>query len=82
MVQKLRPVVRKSDLPLDQKWLELLKHIPSRFQLQVVSASLAILVSNAHVERVLSHMGNTWTDNRNSLLTPLVKAELCAEFNY
>ncbi|XP_061440961.1 uncharacterized protein LOC133364431 isoform X1 [Rhineura floridana] len=82
LVKKFVPEVRTSDLPLDEKWVQLLKSIRSRILVKVVSAVFAIPVSSAFVERVFSLMGNVWTDNRNHMLSSLVKAELCVKLNF
>jgi hypothetical protein len=49
---------------------------------KIVETVLSKPISNDTVERVFSLIKRIWTDDRNSMKTDLVKAEICINFNY
>lgn len=70
----------QGDSSLD-KWTYFFKKEPAPSLLKLFQYCASIPVSNANVERIFSVMGNLWTDERNRLLVPSVRSELCIFFN-
>lgn len=64
-----------------EKWTYFFKKEPALSLLKLFQYCASIPVSNANVERIFSVMGNLWTDERNRLLVPSVRSELCIFFN-
>lgn len=81
-VNSIREKVTGMDIPIDKKWCQIFESLESSELVKIVSKVLSIPISNAFVERIFSIMNNLWTEERNNLSVPMVKAELCVRINY
>ncbi|XP_037504964.1 uncharacterized protein LOC119381046 [Rhipicephalus sanguineus] len=75
------PGLLKCDEKSSSMWLKFLKAVKCPLLQNLMEHVYSIPCSNAFVERVFSVMGNLWTDERNQLSVPMVKAELCVRYN-
>ncbi|KAK0132613.1 hypothetical protein N1851_032481 [Merluccius polli] len=77
---------REFETPLSQRWSTVFTHfkendIPHTNLARLVSVVMCLPGSNAPVERVFSQMNDIWTDSRNRLTVPSIKAILIVKTN-
>ncbi|XP_060779350.1 uncharacterized protein LOC132887760 [Neoarius graeffei] len=71
----------------DERWVDMLGHfknreIPHRNVRQLCEFAMCLPGTNAPVERIFSLMSNTWTDERNRMTVPTLKALLITCVNF
>lgn len=73
--------------PADERWAEMFAHFKSREIpysniSQLCEFAMCLPGTNASVERIFSLMNNTWTDERNRMTVPTLKALLITRANF
>lgn len=70
------------NLEIIEKWKLIFEQIEAINVFKIVQPVLSITVTNAHVERIFSLMGDHWRKSRNKISISLLRAELSIRMNY